>query len=503
MPKKNQNSMLKLWTLEYVVFGGDHLDYLTNDLWVFDPKIPQWRQLHPKNSPEPRADHLLMSDNNGKITMRGGYLYNTKMPGWTGDLPYVHAGPGDWIYDIISNSWQAPANSDVSTANKKNYRLAGFGPDHFTEGEKPNAAAHENRLANIPKNIWVNLETPKRFAYNRDWGTLGFDLDRDMIYWYNGGHCSYSGADVTHYHLATNRWDQLVETEFAPGYLGGGESVPGWSFNRRPWIPGHSWNSYTFDSNLKKLVVNGRQGLCNKYFDQNTYFYNPSYGDWEERKKTTKAFDVYNTQVRYIPGLGSITWYGQELFKLNENSLDWEALIFKGKLTGTRLDHCGYAFDSLRKKVLFFSGGTYEGTPYSGLVDSLDISNLTFSSFTPIGSDVIGELTTKGPNKDPSSAWFLREVVYHPISDLFIFNSTMPGGYLPALDPKKNSWVGIKLPGYHPIGESAAIAYDSKRDLFYVVGANSDVCVLRLDPKTMEVKTFSEIAVELRKTREK
>src|SRR5690349_19889761 len=41
----------------FVLFGGDHLDYVMNDLWVFDPKALRWEQRHPPQSPAPRANH--------------------------------------------------------------------------------------------------------------------------------------------------------------------------------------------------------------------------------------------------------------------------------------------------------------------------------------------------------------------------------------------------------------------------------------------------------------
>lgn len=38
----------------FVLFGGDHLDYMTNDTWVFDPAKMRWEQRHPKTAPAPR-----------------------------------------------------------------------------------------------------------------------------------------------------------------------------------------------------------------------------------------------------------------------------------------------------------------------------------------------------------------------------------------------------------------------------------------------------------------
>ena len=40
----------------FVLFGGDHLDYLTNDTWLFDPVEKKWTQRHPETAP-PRANN--------------------------------------------------------------------------------------------------------------------------------------------------------------------------------------------------------------------------------------------------------------------------------------------------------------------------------------------------------------------------------------------------------------------------------------------------------------
>ena len=93
----------------FAIFGGDHLDYLTNDLWVFDPKAQKWRQRHPKNAPEPRAEHFLTSSGPGKLSMRGGYVYGRKNPGWDSST-YVNAGPEEWTYDLAADIWSGPAD---------------------------------------------------------------------------------------------------------------------------------------------------------------------------------------------------------------------------------------------------------------------------------------------------------------------------------------------------------------------------------------------------------
>ncbi|HOX08986.1 MAG TPA: hypothetical protein PK280_21500, partial [Planctomycetota bacterium] len=474
----------------FVVFGGDHCDYLSNELWTFDPKETVWRQRHPKSPPEPRGDHVFESAGDGKFRMLGGYVYHRPTPGWDSYV-WVHAGPGEWVYDLAADSWTAPAGAQAAAGDERFYRPGGGGPDNYTAGPRPDAAEFGKTLAALPTNTWVDLKPPKR-PWGRDWGTMALDPDRDMIYWYSGGHCVYSGADAVHFHLATGRWDQLVETEHGPGYMGGSESLPGQTFQRRAWICGHSWNSYGYNPEMKRMIVNGRQGLNNQHHDPYTYCYDPDLGDWERRGRTGRAFDVYGTQVRFVPGLGMITWAGADLWKLDDKTLDWARLAVKGKINGPRCDFSGLVYDPVRKRELLFSGGDYNGTPFSGEIFAVAAPSLEATSFKPEGSEHIKALYAGKENS--LSVMVLREIAHHPGMDIFLMASKLPGGYMLALDGKANRWVGLKLPGpYSWSVGSGGLAYDAKRDLFFALGANGEASALRLDPKTVEVKTLAEL----------
>lgn len=482
----------------YALFGGDHLDYLQNDLWVFDAKAERWQQRHPKLAPEPRGDHMLKSDGQGRLILRGGYIYNTspRPQGWAGSS-YVHAGADEWTYDLAADTWSGLSAESLAPSGIRHYRNAGHLPEYFTADPRPNAAGHEQALAALPANTWVDLKPPLKFAGNRDWGTLGYDAERDMIYFYNGGHSAYAGTDVAHYHLATNRWDQLVEVEYPLNYIGAsGSSAPGWSFNRRPWVTNHLWNSYRYHPGMKRLIVAGRytsscfpKGMGNP--DVNLYLYDPELGDWEKRVPNNVEMSCMGAQLLHVPGLGMLEW-GHWL--LDDEKLEWKKLEPKGKLTGPSIDFCGFAHDPKRNRVLYFSGGTYQGAPYSGEVFAMAVPSLEVTTFKPEGTEHFKALYAGRENS--LGTWILREVVYHPVADMFIFSSNLPGGYTAALDVANNRWVGLKLPGPHPWGLSSAMAYDAKRDLIYSVGTRADVSAVRLDLKTLEIKTMAEIAAE-------
>jgi hypothetical protein len=87
----------------FVLFGGDHLDYLLNDTWVFDPARRRWEQRHPPTAPSPRANHRLEARGEGKIVLSGGYTYTSStdyMGGQYRDVPEE-----DWTYDVAASTW--------------------------------------------------------------------------------------------------------------------------------------------------------------------------------------------------------------------------------------------------------------------------------------------------------------------------------------------------------------------------------------------------------------
>lgn len=490
----------------FAVFGGEHFDYLTNDLWVFDPKVQAWKQRHPKLAPEPRADHFLASDAQGRLTVRGGYIYGrSPLPsGWDRNGgSYVHAGPDGWTYDLAADAWSGPSEPALCPPDTRHYRAGLYMPEYYAEGARPDAAAHEKRLAELPANTWVDLK-PGVIVGDRCWGTTGYDAEREMIYVYNGGHSAYAGTDVAHYHMATNRWDVPVEVELPLNYIGAsGSSVPGWSFNHRPWMTNHLWNSYRYHPGIKRLVVAGRycspcwpKGWGNP--DVNLYYYDPGLADWERRVPGSVALSCMGAGVLYVPGLGMIE-SGKWL--LDDAKLDWKPLGAKGKLPGTGGDFGGFVYDQKRSRVLYFNGGEYNGKPYSGEVATLAVPSLEVGSFKPEGSDQIKG--TYAGKENMLGTWILREVVYHPGLDMFLFSSNLPGGYTAALDMKGNRWVGLKLPGPHPLGLHSGFSYDAKRDLIYSVGRSGEVSALRIDPRSVTIKTLAEIVLEAPKAPQK
>ena len=95
----------------------------------------------------------------------------------------------------------------------------------------------------------------------------------------------------------------------------------------------------------------------------------------------------------------------------------------------------------------------------------------------------------------------MREVVYDPQADLFLWAAWLPG--LPAhaaqaggdrmlgYDPVGNRWVALAVKGPAPFGVSTGLGYDPKRRLVWLVQAGpeaGEVFVLRFDAAKADVR---------------
>ncbi len=90
----------------FVLFGGDHEDYLMNDTWVLDLGSGAWRRMHPAVAPRPRAGHALFPLlQAGGVALYEGYVQTSSTD--YGAAPYRPAEPVDlWRYDPAADRWE-------------------------------------------------------------------------------------------------------------------------------------------------------------------------------------------------------------------------------------------------------------------------------------------------------------------------------------------------------------------------------------------------------------
>ncbi len=464
----------------FVLFGGDHLDYLTNDTWVFDPAKRRWFQRHPKDAPPPRANHKLAAAGDGKVVLTGGYAY-TSTTDYVGG-PYRDHGDGEWVYDVEANAWSGTGKA--APPDSRTYRTGRLHPDLYLEGPKPDREAFAKWLSELPANTWTQTRPPHLPAMNRDWGTAVLDPDRDLILRWSGGHSAHGGTDVLHYHLATNRWELPIPVELPLGQTYSNTEYPeGVNFNLRPWVTGHTYQNYGVDPILKKMLFTGRHDLC--------YIYDPDLGDWAGRFPKPKGM-VYNScfyTLTLTPTPAGLVCWTQNGALYRFEGKEWVEKPLAGKLAGAVVDNSTVAYDAKRERLLFWRKLYGDKAGYDGAIQAVDLKTWTVSTLAPEG-------------REPASAVpYLCQIRYDSESDLFLVGGTLPPGpdglrRTPAYDPGGNRWVSLKIAGDDPSGPrgrnvSLGLMYDAKRKLFWAVDTNSKVFVLRLDAKTADLQLLT------------
>ncbi len=462
----------------FVLFGGDHLDYLTNDTWVFDPAKRRWFQRHPKDAPPPRANHTLTAVD-GKIVLKGGYTY-TSTTDYVGG-PYRNLGDGEWTYDVAANAWTGTGTAAIP--GSRTYRTGRLHPDFYLGGPKPERDPFAKWLADLPANTWKLTNPPHLPAMNRDWGTAVLDPDRDMILRWSGGHSAHGGTDVLHFHLGTNRWELPIPVELPLGQTYANTAYPeGVNFNLRPWVTGHTYQNYGVDPRLKKMLFTGRHDLC--------HVYDPDAGDWTGRfaKPKGMVYDscFYTLTLTPTPE-GLVCWTKDgALFRFDAAKREWVERPLQGKLAGSVVDNSTVAYDAKRGRLLFWRKRYGEKSSYNGEIQAVDTKTWSASTLSPEGKEAAVAIP------------YLCQIRYDVENDLFRVGGTLPPGpdglrRTPAYDPAGNRWVSLRIAGDDPSGPrgrnvSLGLMHDARRKLFWAVDTNSKVYVLRLAPKTANVQ---------------
>jgi hypothetical protein len=512
-----------------VLFGGDQLDQLVADTWIFDYAKQTWTERKPARSPSPRGGHaMLWLPKAKKVLLLGGFTYTS-----TTDYvaPLYKTLPFEaWTYDVAANTWElvgrwekaspaGPANTFLAAAvdaddtlmvlDSQNRawtckidlgipdvlpapqgvfpgtvtrRTGSHDPKWYTEGRSvPDAAAIADRLKKLPVNEWVKLPTENAPKMNMDWGSAVFDAANDKILRFSGGHSAYSGTAPQVYDIKTDRYSLPFAPEYPLEYVYSNDQVHGeWSFQGRPWMTGHTYKSTGYDPNLKAMVF-----AAHEY----TFTFDATTGKWSRfREKSPFRADFYSTTVCATPE-GAVAWGRTPsgnvgLWRLEaESKTTWKTLpLEKGAtLPDMSADHHGLAFDVKRNRLLFFSDiGKQKGN-----VAAYDLKAGTTKWLDPAGAE--------------QAIVHCRETVYLPEWDVVLIGARIKvaaGNWRwVAFDCAASGWVSISLAGDDPIGKrpmsfnnSMGLMYDPGRKLLWAVGQHSEVYVLSLDRAKADIK---------------
>lgn len=522
-----------------VLFGGDGLDRLYADTWVYDCASRRWERRNPDLSPSPRFGHALAYlPKSRKVLLLGG-------KGYTSSLSYCAALYAPlpfemWTYDVAEDRWSLIQHLDVggprqhyveamaAAVNEEDVvllnaavgrylrgreswlcrldvgkidqagtakhgvkpgavgrRTGPFDPDWYGRGVPPaDTAATAKVLKELPANEWVALKCPK-WPTNRQgggWSTVALDTDRDQILHLGGGHSSYFGNDLASYDIRTGRWSVSYAPQFALEYNYDLSGPGPWAFNLGPW-GNHNYHAYTYDATCQRLV----------YMRNGTNFYNPAKKAWalEERLPTPFTVTKYTTHVVPTPKgaaawthLGNMYVRPMGLFRL-EGGRKWAKLPVKGeKLPLTITDGSAAAYDSRRDRLVMTTSGKQV---QAGQVWTYDFATGTCARQDPAGMEGI------------ETARFAREAVYLPRVDLVMFGYLLERNgrkLVPFYDCAGNRWVTAAIPGSEFMGRKGrgasvdlGLVYDTKRDLVWGVlcrlRGTGALNVLRVDAETL------------------
>lgn len=507
-----------------VLFGGDQLHQLIADTWTFDLAKKEWQQAKTNRGPSPRAGHaLLWAPKAQKILLIGGYEY-TSAVGYVSAM-YKPLPLAPWVFDTAQSRWQyleneqaegettpqSPAPGCLHAAIDENdtvvttaggtwicnfdlHRTSPFTPENFgdlpTEVQRrtgphdpawftkdiPTADPEQVKkdLAALPANEWVQRPTPKLPRPNMDWGSAVFIPEHDKIVRFSGGHSAYSGTAPTVYDVKTDRYSLAFAPELPLEFVYSNDQVHGeWSFQRNPWMTGHTYKTTGHDPYSKTLVF-----AAHDY----TYFFDSETNRWERNaEKCPFTPNMYHVTLATTKA-GTVAWAdkrsggGAGLWLLESSTRTWKELSLTGQLPDKSPDRHGLAYDSQRDRLLFFSAvGKQKGN-----IAAYEMPT--------------GKAEWLNPTDMAAAALSARETVYVPAADLVLVGARVVerGNKWLAYDCQSNSWLGIELTGADPIAKgefnnSMGLMYDPARKLIWAVGQNSHVHVLRLERKSARI----------------
>lgn len=508
-------------TKKIVLFGGDRLDMLYADTWVYDCATRTWEERRPEKNPSPRAGHaLLRLPKSGAIALLGGYGYASDTGYW-GPL-YQGLTMQAWSYDVAANKWELikdwgkhdPAHvsarggnftvavdaNDVAlclgseplkgfewstvstyacqldaktrdqTAEAKlavapgtvAWRSGPYDTNWYLEPTAPDEAAFQARLKTLPANTWTQLthKETRLPRQNRDWGTAVYDPDRQAIYRWSGGHSAHCGTDTPVYSLRTGRYHLKHPPAFPIENIGScGDQPSRCDFQGRPWIPGHSYHSYAYDPVSKQMVCTGH--------GQHSFAYNPDNAQWSCKplpKGMSYSENYYTLTLCATPD-GACAWtrFGT-IFKYDGLKQEWNELKLNGeKLIAPKCDEASMCYDSKRNRLLLVL------SDLKGDLMEVDLKTMAARRLAPKGMS-------------SANGFFWRECVYDTANDLMVVAVGAKDKPWPVYDCAKNAWVSVKVSGSPGFGNSNGLMYDPQRKLVLAVDTNSLIHALKLDP---------------------
>jgi hypothetical protein len=524
----------------FVLFGGDHEDYLMNDTWVLDLEKKSWRRAAPERAPSPCAGHALCAlPKSGRVALFEGYEQSSSTD--YGAAPYTPLGRWQlWLYDAKADRWDLARDQPWQSGragsvpaplgNFDGYSAEWFCPPALAadaEDQLVLAAQYRPGQAKRPCETWMLKVNP---ALTNTLGGEQLGVVANQRLYRTGpflaAFCETdeppkpTGLD----RLPANRWVRLPEPPRNPcrGCRQRDWGTAAWDSDRDQillWGGGHcvrAASSVAHYSPVSGRIVegfdadepysgNGGGGFDSSLLDRpwvsthnyhhyaydpkckllvsgRGYLYDPDRMDWlrMERMELPFTFGWSDTFVATSPH-GAVAWArkpGGDRFGLwlFDRQKGWIDLEPKGKLFQPYCDCHGMVYDSKRDRMIFSGVGGSYGKISNGTLLAFDFKTRAISTLVP-------------ENAEWAKTHNAREMVYVEHADWVLIGELFPGGEQPAgtrrytrvYDCGKNKMLLLDA-GDVPDGPSCGWMYDARRKLVYVFTYRGEAWAIRIEP---------------------
>ncbi len=524
---------------KFILFGGDHEDYLMNDTWVLDLKTG-WTCLSPEKAPGPRGGHALFYlPKSKRIALYGGYIQSSSTS--YGARPWYTINPRQlWVFELgaeggrwnLAASWPAKKGSLLPPPGF----FYGYSAQTYSTPEI--VADDEDRLLlaapgskNAKPSLWsLALDVSKVDTANEE--KLGVKPGQRQ-YRTNSWVASFCEVDTPPKptnldSLPPNRWVRMPNPPRNPcqgrRQRDWGTSV--WDADRSQillWGGGHcvqSSSPVAHYSPLSGRTVEGydadepygRNGgggygsslwnrpwisvhnynhyaydpVCKLMVTARGSLYDPVKMDWIREKPLPTPFHVSwsKTLLEATPH-GTVAWaqsrkgqsFGLWLF---DREKGWTNLQPKGQLRSVYCDSEGAVYDSKRDRLVMGFGGGY-GKSGDGTMTAFDFKTKQVEVLTP-------------SNQKLGIMYNTREMAYIPEADLILFGSgakrvgdKKTGRNLTLVYHCGENKYHLLDAGSVAYGNSAGWMYDQERKNVYVFTNRGECWAMKVDPSTLKL----------------
>jgi len=540
-PRAHSQMVYDPVTRKIVLFGGDRLDMLYADTWVYDCKTRKWQERRPATSPSPRAGHaFLYLPESKKLALVGGYQFDAQTGYW-GAL-YKQLPMQAWTYDASADKWglikawdqkfgrgakPGPTTPPRFMGSKGAGMVAAAG-----EGDVVLALSFEDRTT-VTRACKLDAARADTAGTARlgakpgtvEWRTGPYDPD-----WYLAGaapseapfQAALKAVPANKWTVVTSRKTTLLprqNRDWGTAVLDPDrQAIYRWSGGHSAHcgsdIPVFSLRAGRYHQKYPPAFPLEGIGSCGSQPSRGTFLGQPwisahTYHSYAYDPTSRKMICCGHNSFSYAFDPASSTWTHkpQPSGKDPRRGMDRDNFYTLTLCTARKGVYAWTRFGTLFKydgksdtwSQLKVSGEKLIGTKCdaSGMCwdSKRDRLVMTHASFkgdlmtVDLKTMTAKRLEPKGMAKAAAGGHFLRETCYDAANDVVVVARRGKRRYTgpmtwPVYDCEKNAWVAVQISGPNCSGCSMGLMYDARRKLVLAVDTNSVVYALKLDMKT-------------------